>query len=133
MGKYGEVAITAVGMIGSKIAIDPVEAWRLAALKVFPNSESSRKKGCPKSTFLGLCENGYIVNVAAGSYTRSEKNKEYAVKALDLLADNSELALDKNKLWKKVMNGVEKKQNGQMDVVTALWNNGMIDKSNGAI
>ena len=52
---------------------------------------------------------------------------------MDLLADNSELALDKNKLWKKVMNGVEKKQNGQMDVVTALWNNGMIDKSNGAI
>jgi len=34
--------------------------------------------------------------------------------------------IDKNKLWRMVLNGQHKKHNSQMDVVIALWKNGMI-------
>ena len=42
----------------SKKNSDPAQAWKSAADQVFPDSDSSRSKGCPKSAFLGLCEDG---------------------------------------------------------------------------
>ena len=128
MGKYGQTASIAADLLSTHKMNDPIEAWSIAASQIFPNSQSSRIKSCPRSTFLGLCEDGYIPNVVEGSYTRSQKNKKYAIKALSLIADNPELLSDKDKLWSKVMNGEEKKQNSQMDIVITLWNDGIINK-----
>ena len=128
MGKYGQTASIATDLLITNKMYDPIEAWKIAASQVFPDSLSSQVKSCPRSTFLGLCEDGYITNVAEGNYTRSQKNKEYAIKALSLIADNPELLSDKDKLWIKVIDGEKKKQNSQMDIVITLWNDGVIDK-----
>lgn len=127
MGKYGEVAIIAVNLIIGEKATDPIEAWQIAVKKIFPDSESSRKKGCPRSTFLGLCESGYIPGVTEGKYTTSVKNKNYAIKALNLLTTNPDLSHDRNRLWDLVIDGVAKQHNSQMDIVLSLWENEMIE------
>ncbi len=121
MGKYGKSAEIATNLLISNKVNDPIQAWELAVAKVFPDSKSSRAKGCPRSTFLGLCEDGYIIGVEEGNYTRSKKNKDYALKAVSLLNINPEL--DAKALWKLVIDDSDKKHNSQMDVVITLWNN----------
>ncbi len=128
MGKYGQTASIATDLLITKKIDDPIEAWKIAATQIFPDSLSSQIKSCPRSTFLGLCEDGYIPNVAEGSYTRSQKNKEYAIKALELLKSNPGLLSDKNVLWNMVIDDTEKKQNSQMDIVTTLWKNKLINQ-----
>lgn len=128
MGKYGQVASKAVSLLILKEVSDPVDAWSVAAKQVFPNSESSRTKSCPRSTFLGLCEDGYISTVQPGKYTRSQKNKAYALSALALIEKNQALLMDEKELWSLVINHSDKKYNSQMDVVISLWNDGVIAK-----
>ena len=126
MGKYGEVAKIATNMIVSNQVNDPIQAWGLATIQVFPSSKSSQNKSCPKSAFLGLCEDGYISNVEQGKYTRSKKNKEYAIKGLSLLSSNSNMT--EIELWKIIIDEPDKTYNHQMDVVKTLWENNLIDK-----
>lgn len=126
MNKYGKAAKLAVAKVKGGQTKDPVTAWNNAVREIFPNSVSSQKKGCPKNAFLGLCEEGMVKDVSSGSYTRSIDNKKYAVAAVTMLNHNPKLASDHKALWTAVMNGVEKKQNSQMDVVIALWNQGLI-------
>jgi hypothetical protein len=47
-----------------------------------------KKKGCPKGTFLGLCEEGLVKGIPKGNYTKSVKNKKYAIKAVTVLKQN---------------------------------------------
>ena len=60
MGKYGKTAVIAVNLLRENKTSDPIKAWELASYQVFPDSESSRSKSCPKNAFLGLCEDGQI-------------------------------------------------------------------------
>jgi hypothetical protein len=128
--KYGLTAVQAAeAATGGE---NPVHARESAAAKVFVESPSSQRKGCSKSTFLGLAEAGEIVGVPAGSYTRSVNNKRYAVAVL-LLRENQANALSASGLSIKVLNstgamsshasgaGASKVHNSQMDVVIALW------------
>ena len=128
MGKYGEVANQATSLIATGDISDPIKAWDIASKKVFPNSESSRTKSCPRSTFLGLCEAGYVSGVEIGTYTRSKKNKAYALSAIEFVAENPRLLTDEKSLWSMVVYPSDKKYNSQMDVVISLWNNGHIVK-----
>jgi len=128
MRKYGKIAKLAVELLVSNKVNNPTEAWSIAAEEIFPNSSSSRTKGCPKSSFLGICEDGYIINVEKGKYTRSKKNKEYALKAISLL--NSNPLLTEKELWDLVIGTLNKQHNGQMDVVKTLWDKNYIDKNN---
>ena len=93
MPKYAEVATRAVGLMLWAPGTSPRAAWMRAGERVFPDSESSREKGCPMSTFLGLCEEGVVPGALAGSYTRSVLNKEYALRALEALRADPELIL----------------------------------------
>ena len=127
MGKYGEAAEIATKLLISNKVSSPVDAWELAVTEVFPNSESSRKKGCPRNTFLGMCEEGLVIGAKSGSYTRSKKNKGYALKALSLLTTNIDFISDKNSLWKLVIEGQNKRQNSQMDIVVTMWEKGLIN------
>jgi hypothetical protein len=120
MGIYGFVAIDAVKLFTSGITNNPREAW-LAAAEKNTNSESVRKKGCPQSTFLGLCEEGKVIGIPPGPYTKSIKNKNYALKALEVLNNNPNISSDE--LWVLVGKGIH---NRQMDVVIALWNNKLL-------
>ncbi|WP_339319345.1 hypothetical protein [Paenibacillus sp. FSL R10-2734] len=128
MNKYGVVAIKAIELMKNGELSEPPNAWNKAASDMFGEGTSSQRKGCPKNTFLGLCEEGLIRGVPKGNYTyRSDSlNKTYAIQAVELLKANPELAKDKNELWRKVIKGVKKQHNSQMDVVLALWNNNLI-------
>lgn len=94
---YVKVALKAVEII-KRDKKNPVEAWEEAAKKVFPIGSTSIVKCCPKNAFLGLCEEGLIENVEAGSYTKSLLNKQYATKAVELLKAEKG-SLEPKKLW----------------------------------
>lgn len=119
---YGEVAI-----IVAKAKGNPAGNWKLEAKKAFPDSISSQKKSCPKSAFLGLCENGLIKGIPEGEYTRSIDNKAYAIKAIKILKQTSQTLFSPKELWEQLELG-NKSHNSQMDVVLALWNEGLIVK-----
>ena len=126
MNKYGQAAIKAAEP--SELRNFPIEAWEKATFEIFGDLPS-QKKGCPKSTFLALAEKGLVKNILPGSITKAKENKEYALKAIYILIENSKQpsSLSSIELWYKVQN-IDKKYNSQMDVVLALWNNNLIKK-----
>lgn len=121
--KYGMIAVQAAG--GGQ---GPVQAWEEAAIAMYPGKPASQRKGCPKSVFLGLAAAGEIVSVAPGTYTRSEDNARYAREAMKLIRQNATNAQTPTGLWLKIMSKEEifKVHNGQMDVITALWREGLL-------
>lgn len=121
MGRYGEVATRAVGLLLWEPGTSPREAWVGAAGRVFSDSRSSQAKGCPKSTFLGLCEEGVVAGVHPGQYTSSTLNKGYGVRALRALRADPTLVVDAAELWRVATDGREVRPNSQMDVVSSLW------------
>jgi len=128
MNQFGEMAIRAVELFNSRKVNTPKDAWEEAANKVIA-SRSVRMKGCPKNAFLALCSEGKIRGIPAGNYTRSRKNREYALEALKILSNYPEFN-NRLGLWKGVLQTLgeseEKKHNGQMDVVIALWSTGYV-------
>jgi hypothetical protein len=131
MGKYGNAAVRAVRTYRDASAESIIDAWESAVAEVFPQSRSSQIKGCPRGTFLGICESGLVEGVPAGAYTKSAKNKVYGMKAVALLRKNPEYSDDPVALWEQVMAGETKVPNHQMDVVTSLWRNGLIREQSG--
>ena len=122
--RYGEAALMATQQVSSG-DIDPVARWESAMEKLYPASAAARKKGCPRGAYLGLCEEGLVKGIPAGRYTTSRDNKAYAVRAVALLTEGTQLR-STSALWRAVTNGTEKAHNSQMDIVLALWNNGLI-------
>jgi hypothetical protein len=127
MGKYGRCAEAAVDRIQNG-GEDPVTAWKNSARAVFPDSESSQNKGCPKDAFLGLCEAKLLRGVPGGHYTRSVLNKGYALKAVDILKTNPRLSNNEDTFWQAVQGANGKAHNSQMDVVIALWRRDLIER-----
>jgi hypothetical protein len=127
MPNYGQAAILARKFLVEGRVQSPEEAWEKATAAIFPDSNSSQEKSCPKAAFLGLCEEGLVRGVSPGQSTSSRENKGYAVKAVWLLKSDPALAADENLLWSKVIDGAGKAPNLQMDVVMSLWSNDLID------
>jgi hypothetical protein len=127
---YSTAAIKAARMV-NETKISPIEAWKKAVLKVFYHSKSSQQKRCPQNTFLGLCEEGVIKGMSAGKYTRSDLNKKYGITAIKILARSKSNEFTPINLWKEVLKelnaDLQKKHNSQMNVVLALWDEGLID------
>ena len=86
MGQFGRAAVRAVKLITEREVESPRKAWASAT------AEIDYDKGCPKDAFLGLCEAGLVKGVPKGNYTRSRKNKEYAIKAVRILEGYPALA-----------------------------------------
>jgi hypothetical protein len=124
MSKYSTVTLDAIKLV--REGANPGDAWKSAASAVFVDSPSSRDKGCPRSTFLGLIDQSLVRGVTPGGYTRSVENKQYATEAVEQLRRSPKLADYPGELWEEVQAGVAKQHNYQMDVVTALWKNGDI-------
>tara|TARA_R110002050_G_scaffold204522_4_gene340196 strand:+ start:124059 stop:124439 length:381 start_codon:yes stop_codon:yes gene_type:complete len=103
----------------------PLDAWK-AACKKYAASKSAQDKGCPKSTFLGLCEEGYVKGIKKGKYTNSKINKSLGIEALEILMNNRNKEYSRRELWNNI--NVDKTHNSQMDVVLALWDNDLIEK-----
>jgi hypothetical protein len=122
--KYGKMALKSVQNYKDSYSI--IEIWSRSAKEVF-DTNSAQEKGCPKNTFLGLCEEGLVNGIPKGNYTKSVKNKEYALKAIAILKQNKETTFSPKELWEKLELG-DKRSNSQMDVILALWENGLIMK-----
>jgi hypothetical protein len=122
--RYGEAAIMAAQQ-GPAFNPDPLARWESAMEKLYPTSSAARKKGCPRAAFLGLCEEGLVKGIPAGHYTKSSENKAYAVRAVALLLEGAQ-RWSKSALWKAVTTEEVKQENGQIDVVLALWNKNLI-------
>jgi hypothetical protein len=121
--KYGLTALKSVQNFKDSYSI--IEIWSRSTKEVFPLSKSSQEKSCPKTTFLGLCKEGLVKGIPKGNYTKSVKNKEYATRAVAILKQNTQTTFSPKELWDKLELG-DKRSNSQMDVVLALWENGLI-------
>lgn len=128
MRNYGKAAVRAVHLFTGEHVESPGEAWVRAAAEIFGAGTSSTKKGCPQNAFLGLCEEGLVNGIPAGQYTRSLKNKQYALNAIAFLQRNPRITVAPNDLWHNIQGGKVISHNSQMDVVVALWENGLIVK-----
>ena len=81
------------------------------------------EKGLSKECLLGLCEEGYVQGIPKGMYNtrRNSKNKNYAIKATEIIKEQPELLEDIKELWYRVSNGSGMSHNHQMEVVRALY------------
>jgi hypothetical protein len=128
MADFGEVAKKAYDFC--KEGVCPVEAWYEAGKKE-GLTQKNQEKGCPRCTFLGLCQEGLLKGISSGSYTRSKKNKAYGLAAVRVLAQNDSLKYSPETLWEAIRAEVPNRcgtHNHQMDVVRALWKAGYIEK-----
>jgi hypothetical protein len=125
--RYGEAALMAARQVGSGPA-QPEARWQNAMEKLYPTSPAAQKRSCPRGAFLGLCEAGLIKGITAGHYSASKENKDYAVRAVELLAEGTQ-SLSISGLWRAVTSNSEKEHNHQMDVVLALWKNNLIERN----
>jgi hypothetical protein len=122
--RYGEAALMATRR-GSSTDIDPVARWESAMKQLYPTSPAARRKTCPRGAFLGLCEEGLVKDIPAGHYAASRDDKAYAVRAAALLAEGTQ-NWSISALWQAVRDNPEKTHNSQLDVVLALWKNGLV-------
>jgi hypothetical protein len=122
MALYDQIALDAVYFCKEQNLLSPREAWDKAARSHYPDKEAARNKGCPKSAFLGLCEEGIVENIPTGGYIKGKLNKSYALRALELLESNPNLNI--KELWKLVQ--PNKSHNEQMNVVKALFDQGLV-------
>lgn len=129
--QFGEAAKSATEIYRADKTNSPECAWKMAARQEI-KACTSRKKPCPKGAYLGLCSKGLVRGVRPGNYTQSVE-KPRAIKAIELLQRDRNLAANPNCLWKEVKRELDEKpnlrHNGQMHVVVALWENGYIASS----
>ena len=121
--KYGEAALIAAR--NSFTRSTPKDRWESAMESLYPSSPTARKKGSPRGATLGLCEEGMVKGIPSGKYAASRDNKSYAVRAAELLIEDKQ-KWSVNELWRTVSDDPEKAHNSQIDVVMALWKNGLI-------
>lgn len=122
--RYGEAALMAARQ-GNMTEVDPVARWQAAMERLYPTSPIARKKGAPRGAFLGLCEQGMVKGIPAGNYSATKLNKDYAVHAAELLLARIPNP-SRSTLWRAVVGDAATEENGQMDVVLALWKNNLI-------
>jgi hypothetical protein len=125
--RYGEAALIAASMETHGKTISPAARWDQAVAKLYPTSPSAQRKGSPRLAFLSLCEAGLVKGIPAGQYAPSNKNKAYALRAVSLLNAGTHKTV--STLWAEVTDHEEIPHHSQMDVVLALWKNGLIVRS----
>ena len=122
--RYGEAALLAARMESGGKTDSPAERWNKAIGKLYPTSPIAQRKGGPRLAFLALCEAGLVKGIPAGQYAPPNKNKSYALRAVDLLHAGTHRSV--NALWAEVTGGEDIPHGSQMDVVLALWKNELI-------
>jgi uncharacterized protein DUF6979 len=128
--KYGLAAAKAVALCRDNPGLTPPMAWEKAAAEFFVPGTPAQRKGCPKNTFLGLCEDGHIQGIPPGDYIRPRKyaNKGYATAALAVLQRQPELADSPLDLWARVRPWDSMTHNEQMTVVVTLWKSRLLKR-----
>lgn len=117
LNQYSYVAYDAYNYIIEK-RMEPADAWDLAAEAII-KSESGRKKGCPRVTFIGLCNGGHLKNLSKADDINS-KNYEYARYSIEVWKANPDMSRDD--MWKKVQEkfNTTASHQGQLDVALGV-------------
>lgn len=123
--QYGRAAVKATELLTAGKHESPEDAWN-EAIKCFTQSWNSQQKGCPKGAYLGLCKAGLVKGVAPeGSADDINMNGVYVIKIVLAIKANPKLAnATQAELWKYAE--TDAGENGQVGVVLALWENGLI-------
>jgi len=121
--KYGEAALIAARLDVAE-RVSAAERWDVAVRRLYPDKPYMQKKGAPKGAFLGLCEAGLVKDIAADGAASGNRNGTFAVKAVALLKAGTHRTVPA--LWAEVSAGEELEHGAQMDVVLALWKNGLV-------
>jgi len=124
MADWREVARTARTYVVSR-GLEPAAAWDEATKRAGIRTRG----GYPKTTFLGLCEAGYVRGIPAGTYAdRAGAMRQYAARMVELLVEDDDYEDDPMELFTTATDGKVGEQ-GQLDVLFGLWNHGLIDVS----
>ena len=110
--KYGEAALMAA-RAAAQYSKSPIDQWNQAVQQLYRTSPVAQRKAAPRQAFLGLCDAGLVKGL--------EPNPAAATLLLQGAEQRSVSAL-----WRQVTNGEDKPHIAQMDVVLALWKNGLI-------
>ena len=98
------------------------------AVGQYTNKESYIKKGCPKTTFLGLCFSGKIKDMYISPKKLAYKNANYGITMLKTLQNNviPNIMNDEKAFWKYHVDnfGFTKTRNHQYIVVKTLFDGG---------
>jgi len=121
--RYGEAAIQ-TARAEAEYRSHPVDRWSEIIKRLYPTSPVAQRKTGPRNAFLSLCEAGVVKGIPAGQYAPSNKAKGYALRAVSLLRAGTHTSA--NSLWAAATEGEDVPHAGQMDVVLALWKNGLI-------
>ncbi len=124
--KFGHNAVKAVELLHQGIVKSPREAWKKAGYEIL-KKKVYVEKGCPKSAFLGLCEEGLVKGVPAEMYTSSTKNKKYTIDGYNALIKNPSLRHDIKSFWDYVKPNETISHNYQLDVLVHLYENGLLN------
>ena len=129
--KFGYTAVKAVELIQKGISKSPKDAWEKAGYQIL-EKKVYVEKPCPKNAILGLCEEGLVKGVPRGEYTKSEKNKKYALKAFEKLQEDPLIKNDIKEFWRIVGPKPTISHNYQLNVVIQLMKHNLLDtkKSN---
>jgi hypothetical protein len=121
--KYGEAALIAARLDVPE-RVTAAERWDVAVRRLYPDKPYMQKKGAPKGAFLGLCAAGLVKDIAPDAGASGGRNGVFAVKAVELLKAGTHRTV--TALWAEVSAGEELEHSAQMDVVLALWKNGLV-------
>lgn len=122
--QYGRAAVKATELLTAGKYESPEDAWN-EVIKCFTESIDSQQKGCPKGAYLGLCKVGLVKGIAPDEHPDITINGAYAVKIALAIKANPKLAnATQAELWKYAE--ADAGENGQVGVVLALWENGLI-------
>ena len=123
--RYGEAALIAVRMETYGKTFTPEQRWDDAIRKLYPTTPAGQKKSAPRLAFLGLCEAGLVKGIHGDAFaSTANRNKTFAVEAVKLLSAGSHKTV--TQLWSAVTQEEDIAHASQMDVVLALWKNGLI-------
>ncbi len=121
--KFGEAALLAA-RLEVPATVTAEQRWDTAVRQVYPEKPYLQKKTAPRAAFLGLCEQGLVKGIPAAATAASDRNRSAAVAAVALLQAGTHRTVPA--LWSAVSDSEETPHNAQMDVVLALWKNGLI-------
>ncbi len=121
--KYGEAALIAARLDVPE-QVRAAERWDTAVRRLYPDKPYRQKKGAPKSVFLGLCAAGLVKGVPAEDAAANNRNGAYGIRAVELLRAGTHRTV--TSLWHELTAGEGVAHAAQMDVVLALWKNGLI-------
>ena len=124
MGNYAKAAVAAHELI-TKSAFTPIDAWNEAISQV-TSSQSARRKGCPRKTFLVLAENGFLKGIPADTSVNHRGILcERAIAAANLVLSNPDA--DRHYLSEN-LNYADKQ--GAYDIVLELSRYGILQSAN---